>query len=71
MEKNADKLLERRMVIRGSKKDPYDNFDKIYEIHRQGFDVKLFWLLGDYGKYDKNISYKHKRHIRLIKRWEK
>ncbi len=69
--KNADKLLERRMVISGSKKDPYDNFDKIYEIHRRGFDVKLFWLLGDYGKYDKNISYKHKRHIRLIKKMGK
>ncbi len=59
------------MVISGSKKDPYDNFDKIYEIHRRGFDVKLFWLLGDYGKYDKNISYKHKRHIRLIKKMGK
>ena len=69
--KNAKQVVERKMVISGSKKDPFDNFDRIYEIHRRGYDVKLFWLLGDYGKYDKNISYKHKRHVRLIKKMAK
>lgn len=69
--KNAQQVVERKRVISGSQKDPYDNFDRIYDIHRRGYDVKLFWLLGNYGKYDKNISYKHKRHVRLIKKMAK
>lgn len=68
--KKTDRLTERKLVITGSKKDPFDNFDLIYEIQRRGYDVKLFWLLGNYGKFDKNISYKHKRHIRLIKKMD-
>lgn len=64
--KNTKQLQERKLVISGSKKDPFDNFDLIYDIQRRGYDVKLFWLLGNYGKFDKNISHKHKRHIRLI-----
>jgi len=69
--KNSEQALERKRVISGSQKDPFDNFDKIYEIQRRGYDIKLFWLLGDYGKYDKNISHKHKRHIRLIQKMSK
>ncbi len=69
--RNNTQALERKRVISGSQKDPFDNFDKIYDIHRRGYDMKLFWLLGDYGKYDKNISHKHKRHIRLIQKMSK
>ncbi|MDG1736011.1 MAG: polysaccharide deacetylase family protein [Crocinitomicaceae bacterium] len=65
---NKKLTKERRMVIAGSKKDPFDNYDKIYEIHYRGFDVKLFWMLGNYGKFDKNISYKNRRHQRLIRK---
>lgn len=61
---------ERRMVLAGSKKDPFDNYDKIFEIQSRGFDVKLFWMLGNYGKYDKNISYKNRRHRRLIRKMD-
>lgn len=65
---NQAQTKERRLVIAGSRKDPFDNYDKIYEIQNRGFDVKLFWLLGNYGKLDKNISYKNKRHQRLIRK---
>ena len=61
---------ERRMVLAGSKKDPFDNYDKIFEIQSRGFDVKLFWMLGNYGKYDKNISHKNRRHRRLIRKMD-
>ena len=61
---------ERSMVLSGSKKDPFDNYDKIFEIQNRGFDVKLFWMLGNYGKYDKNISHKNRRHRRLIRKMD-
>ena len=61
---------ERSMVLSGSKKDPFDNYDKIFEIQSRGFDVKLFWMLGNYGKYDKNISHKNRRHRRLIRKMD-
>ena len=58
------------MVLTGSKKDPFDNYDKIFDIQSRGFDVKLFWMLGNYGKYDKNISHKNRRHRRLIRKMD-
>ena len=66
--KDNQRVKERQQVLNGSKKDPFDNYDKIYEIHTKGFDVKLFWMLGNYGKYDKNISHRNKRHVRLIRK---
>tara|TARA_B100000524_G_scaffold155230_3_gene78639 strand:- start:14299 stop:15582 length:1284 start_codon:yes stop_codon:yes gene_type:complete len=68
--KDTTRTKERSMVLSGSKKDPFDNFDKIFDIQSRGFDVKLFWMLGNYGKYDKNISYKNRRHRRLIRKMD-
>jgi len=68
--KKSSNTKERRMVLSGSKKDPFDNYDKICEIQSRGFDVKLFWMLGNYGKYDKNISHKNRRHRRLIRKMD-
>ena len=68
--KDTTRAKERSMVLSGSKKDPFDNFDKIFDIQSRGFDVKLFWMLGNYGKYDKNISYKNRRHRRLIRKMD-
>ena len=68
--KDTIRTKERSMVLSGSKKDPFDNYDKIFEIQSRGFDVKLFWMLGNYGKYDKNISHKNRRHRRLIRKMD-
>ena len=68
--KDTIRTKERSMVLSGSKKDPFDNYDKIFEIQNRGFDVKLFWMLGNYGKYDKNISHKNRRHRRLIRKMD-
>ena len=46
------RIQQRTKVLLGLKKDPYDTYDKITSIAAQGFPVKLFWLLGDYAKYD-------------------
>lgn len=62
------RLIERQKVQTGSYRDPYDTYDKIYELKDKGLPFKMFWLLGDFAKYDRNISHRHKRHRRLIKR---
>jgi hypothetical protein len=64
----TNRIIEREQVIYGGHKDPYDTYDRIAELKEEGFDVKLFWLLGDYTKFDRNISHKNKKHRKLIKR---
>lgn len=60
------RLKERKEVLAGLKKDPYDTFDIIEEISSKGFNVKVFWLLGEYGTYDRNVDYDNPHHRRLI-----
>lgn len=60
------RIKERKEVLAGRKKDPYDTFDQIESIAKRGFNVKVFWLLGDYGTYDRNVDYKNLHHRRLI-----
>lgn len=62
------RIVERKLVLKGSSKDPYDTYDYILSIAKRGFKVNMFWLLGDYAKYDKNISFKNLRHQRLIRK---
>ncbi len=61
------RIIERRDVIRGIKKDPYDTFEDILAVRKAGFAVRMFWLLGDYAKFDRNVSHKDPRHQALIK----
>jgi hypothetical protein len=62
------RLLERQKVQAGLMKDPYDTFDIIEETANEFPKTKVFWLLGDFAKFDKNISHKNKRHRTLIQR---
>ncbi|TNF49732.1 MAG: hypothetical protein EP305_02065 [Bacteroidetes bacterium] len=64
---NRIRMNEREQVLKGVRIDPYDTYDYILSIADRGFEVKMFWLLGDYAKYDKNISFKDVRHQRLIR----
>ncbi len=66
IKKDHDRLKRRSAVLKGLEKDPYDTFDQMIDISSKGFDVHLFWLLGDYTKYDKNISSMDQRHKKLI-----
>lgn len=50
-------IYDRTAAILGWKKDPYDTYEWIESIH-QKYHLKplYFFLVGDYGEYDKNIS---------------
>jgi hypothetical protein len=65
---NRNRLEERKRVNLGELKDPYDTFSYIESISERGFDVHIFWLVGDYGRFDKNISLSDVRHQELILR---
>ena len=62
------RMNERKLVLQGTTKDPYDTYDYILSIADRGFSVNMFWLLGDYAKYDKNVTFKDARHQRLIRK---
>lgn len=62
---NFNRLKERKAVLAGKLKDPYDTFEKIESIAKQ-FPVRLFWLIGNYGSFDKNISIENRKHKELV-----
>ncbi len=71
--KNA---FERLSVIFHINNDPQYTFDYIDKLHKK-YEHKIieqpvfFWLLGDYGKFDKNISWENRSLQRLIRRMSK
>lgn len=67
LQRNFVRLKERKDVLANIKKDPYDTYDLIESI-AQKFPVKIFWLVGDYGQYDKNIKLENPGLQELIRR---
>ena len=67
----TQRIIEREQVIYGGHKDPYDTYDRIASLRSEGFEVLIFWLLGDYAKFDRNISHRNKKHRKLIQRMSK
>ena len=66
---NSARLKERKEVLKGIKKDPFDTYDEIEAI-AENYDVRVFWLLGNYGTYDKNVSNRDFAHHNLIRRMD-
>lgn len=62
------RLIQRLIVLSGIRKDPYDNFQELIEVHKK-FNVTamFFFLFSDYSNYDKNISVNNTRFRSLIK----
>ena len=58
---------ERLAVLFGNKQDPYFTFSIIEEMHQATSKPIFFWLLGDYGKFDKNTHFKNSAFRQLIK----
>jgi hypothetical protein len=64
-----EKLYDRLMVAVNMRQDPYDTYDKQVAIH-QKYNIKpiYFILLGNKGKYDRNINHKNTHFVELIQR---
>ncbi|MBN4085334.1 polysaccharide deacetylase family protein [Flavobacteriaceae bacterium AH-315-B10] len=61
-------LYQRYLVILGFKKDPYNTFKWIINKQKQTKNKFLvFFLIGDYSTYDKNVSINKRKFISLIK----
>ncbi|MEY4593985.1 MAG: hypothetical protein RIQ47_395 [Bacteroidota bacterium] len=61
-------LGERLSVVLGRKKDPYDTYDQLESIReRYNISCIYFFLLGDYGQFDKNVSASRRKFQSLIK----
>ena len=61
-------LYERYLVILGFKKDPYNTFKWIINKQKQvNNKFVIFFLIGDYSTYDKNININKRKFVSLIK----
>lgn len=61
-------IKNRLLVLAKKRRDPYDTYDYIFELHNK-FKVKsiFFFLLGDYGENDRNVSIARSKFRSLIK----
>jgi hypothetical protein len=65
---NFLELYNRYLVLSKLRKDPYDTFKWLINNHKKrNLKPIFFFLLADYSKYDKSISYQNKHLVALIK----
>ncbi len=65
---SMEKRNFRYQVLRGKQHDPFFQFNKMEMIHKEfAVQAKFFFLVGPYGKYDKNISPSKKAFRNLIR----
>ncbi len=66
---NFGELKARIKVYSGLESDPYDSYDKQFNLHER-YKVKpiYFFLLGNYSQYDRNLSHNNEAMVNLIKR---
>ena len=61
-------MYQRYRAIAGFKRDPYDTFKWIVTKQKQTANKFIvFFLIGEYSTYDKNININKKRFVSLIK----
>jgi len=61
-------LYQRFLVLFGFTRDPYDTFKWITNKQKQySFKFLVFFLIGDYSTYDKNININKRKFVSLIK----
>lgn len=54
-----ESISEKKAIRKKIIKDPFDTFDKIKTLSKE-HEIICFFLLGDWGKFDKNINWKNK-----------
>lgn len=67
VKQDRNRLKERKTVENGGD-DPYDTFDFIQQIAGVHKETKVFWLVGDLGPNDRNISIDIPEHSALIQK---
>ncbi len=62
-------IPQRLNVLFGNKKDPYDSYDWLYQLHQQYALKPIFFFLvaAETSEYDKNISPKKKAMLQLTR----
>lgn len=61
-------LYQRFSVLLGFQRDPYDSFNWIIKRQKNShFKFRVFFLIGSYSTFDKNISVNKKQFVSLIK----
>lgn len=61
-------LYQRYSVLFGLKKDPYNNFKWLLNQQKQyNFKFTIFFLIGNYSTFDKNININKREFVSLIK----
>ena len=62
-------IWQRYLVIAGQEHDPFDTYDLQLSLHKKfGFKACYFFLCGDHGLYDKNISVSSLPFQKLVKK---
>lgn len=65
---NIPEFKTRLKVLNGKEKDPYHTYEYLNTVFSGNEEkVKFFFLLGDYAKYDKNVSYNNLGLQELVK----
>jgi len=66
---NFSLLKERLLVLNGIRKDPFDNYDYLLDLHKKiGIDPVFFILFTNPGPYDKNLSIHKPQFRKLIRK---
>lgn len=66
LKSDKERIKTRKLVQQGTLKDPFDSFENIRSVFRNFPETRVFWQLGDYAKYDTNITWNDPRHQSLI-----
>jgi hypothetical protein len=66
LKNNKERLKTRKLVQKGILNDPFDSFELIRSIYKDYPNTRVFWHLGNYSKYDTNITWNDHRHQKLI-----
>lgn len=66
VKRDKKRIKERDEVLKGNLVDPYDTYSQIITLEK--WKPRVFFLLGDYGKYDKNINWQNKEFQELIRK---